>query len=60
MPSFTVSVWTSLVLVVLMALRAITEILLPVSNPMLAYNEFLVIPLWPPLLRCNCNFHLWS
>ncbi|BAE75607.1 High-affinity gluconate transporter [Sodalis glossinidius str. 'morsitans'] len=45
MPSFAVSVWTSLVPVVLMALRAVTEMVLPAGNPILAYTEFFGEPI---------------
>lgn len=45
MPSFAVSVWTSLVPVVLMALRAVTEMVLPAGNPILAYTEFFGDPI---------------
>lgn len=50
MPSFAVSVWTSLVPVVLMALRAITEMLLPAGNPILAYTEFFGDPIMATLI----------
>ncbi|AHF73000.1 high-affinity gluconate transporter [Candidatus Sodalis pierantonius str. SOPE] len=50
MPSFAVSVWTSLVPVVLMALRAITEMLLPAGNPILAYTEFFDDPIMATLI----------
>ena len=42
MPSFGVSVWTSLVPVVLMAMRAIAEMILPKGHAFLPVAEFLV------------------
>ncbi|XBS69537.1 gluconate transporter [Acerihabitans sp. KWT182] len=50
MPSFGVSVWTSLVPVVLMALRAIAEMSLPAGHPVRAYADFLGDPIMATLI----------
>ncbi|WP_338562025.1 gluconate transporter [Erwinia sp. E_sp_B04_7] len=50
MPGFGVSVWTSLVPVVLMALRAVAEMLLPKGHPLLAYAEFFGDPIMATLI----------
>ncbi|SFN68328.1 gluconate permease GntT [Izhakiella capsodis] len=50
MPGFGASVWTSLVPVILMALRAIAEMSLPKSHPFVAYAEFLGDPVMATLL----------
>lgn len=50
MPSFAVSVWTSLVPVVLMALRAIAEMILPKGHPLLAWSEFFGDPIMATLI----------
>ncbi|MGB9097152.1 gluconate transporter [Erwinia sp.] len=50
MPSFSVSVWTSLVPVVLMALRAVAEMVLPKGHPLLAYAEFFGDPIMATLI----------
>lgn len=50
MPSFGVSVWTALVPVVLMALRAIAEMILPKGHPVLAYAEFFGDPIMATLI----------
>lgn len=50
MPSFAVSIWTSLVPVVLMALRAFAEMLLPAGHPLLAYAEFFGDPVMATLI----------
>ncbi len=50
MPSFSVSVWTSLVPVVLMAIRAVAEMVLPTGHPVLAYAEFFGDPVIATLI----------
>ncbi|QPG26257.1 MULTISPECIES: gluconate transporter [Pantoea] len=50
MPSFGVSVWTALVPVVLMALRAVAEMLLPKGHVMLPYAEFFGDPVMATLI----------
>ncbi|VTP81715.1 Gnt-I system [Leclercia adecarboxylata] len=50
MPSFAVSVWTSLVPVVLMALRAVCEMVLPKGHPVLGVAEFLGDPVMATLI----------
>ena len=50
MPSFGVSVWTSLVPVILMAGRAIAEMILPKGHPVLAYAEFFGDPVMATLI----------
>ena len=50
MPGFGVSVWTSLVPVVLMALRAVAEMVLPKGHPLLAYAEFFGDPIMATLI----------
>lgn len=50
MPSFTVSVWTALVPVVLMAFRAIAEMVLPKDHVLLSYAEFLGDPIMATLI----------
>lgn len=50
MPSFGVSVWTALVPVVLMALRAIAEMILPKGHPVLVYAEFFGDPIMATLI----------
>ncbi|MFZ4832499.1 gluconate transporter [Rouxiella sp. Mn2063] len=50
MPSFGVSVATSLVPVILMAFRAITEMILPKGHPVLAYAEFFGDPVMATLI----------
>lgn len=50
MPSFSVSVWTSLVPVILMALRAVAEMMLPKGHPVLAYAEFFGDPIIATLI----------
>lgn len=50
MPSFGVSVWTSLVPVILMAGRAIAEMVLPKGHPLLAYAEFFGDPVMATLI----------
>lgn len=50
MPSFGVSVWTSLVPVILMALRAVAEMMLPKGHPLLAYAEFFGDPIIATLI----------
>jgi len=50
MPSFAVSVWTALVPVILMAVRALAEMLLPRSHPLLVYAEFIGDPVMATLI----------
>ncbi|WLS77871.1 gluconate transporter [Erwinia pyri] len=50
MPSFGVSVWTSLVPVILMALRAVAEMVLPKGHPLLGYAEFFGDPIIATLI----------
>lgn len=50
MPGFGVSVWTSLVPVVLMALRAVAEMVLPKGHPLLAWAEFFGDPIMATLI----------
>lgn len=50
MPGFGVSVWTALVPVVLMALRAVAEMVLPKGHPLLAYAEFFGDPIMATLI----------
>ncbi|KGD79145.1 gluconate transporter [Pantoea vagans] len=50
MPSFGVSVWTALVPVVLMALRAVAEMLLPKGHILLPYAEFFGDPVMATLI----------
>ncbi|WP_312412841.1 gluconate:H+ symporter, partial [Pseudescherichia sp.] len=50
MPSFAVSVWTSLVPVILMAGRAVAEMILPKGHPLLAYAEFFGDPVMATLI----------
>ena len=50
MPGFGVSVWTSLVPVVLMALRAVAEMVLPKGHALLAYAEFFGDPIMATLI----------
>jgi Gnt-I system high-affinity gluconate transporter len=50
MPSFGVSVWTSLVPVILMALRAVAEMMLPKGHPLLVYAEFFGDPIIATLI----------
>lgn len=50
MPSFGVSVWTALVPVVLMALRAVAEMLLPRGHVLLPYAEFFGDPVMATLI----------
>jgi len=50
MPSFAVSVWTSLVPVILMAGRAVAEMILPKGHPILAYAEFFGDPVMATLI----------
>ncbi|WP_428945531.1 gluconate transporter [Pantoea sp. FN060301] len=50
MPSFGVSVWTALVPVVLMALRAVAEMVLPKGHGLLAYAEFFGDPIMATLI----------
>ncbi|MEM6050735.1 gluconate transporter [Erwinia sp. P7711] len=50
MPGFGVSVWTSLVPVILMALRAVAEMILPKGHPLLAYAEFFGDPIIATLI----------
>ncbi|KGT90320.1 gluconate transporter [Erwinia typographi] len=50
MPSFGVSVWTSLVPVILMALRAVAEMMLPKGHPLLAWAEFFGDPIMATLI----------
>ncbi|MFC0142129.1 gluconate transporter [Erwinia mallotivora] len=50
MPSFAVSVWTSLVPVILMAVRAIAEMVLPTGHALLPYAEFFGDPIMATLI----------
>ncbi|PIJ48811.1 gluconate transporter [Erwinia sp. OLTSP20] len=50
MPGFGVSVWTALVPVILMALRAIAEMMLPKGHPFLAWAEFFGDPIMATLI----------
>ncbi|MDW8846057.1 gluconate transporter [Erwinia sp. MMLR14_017] len=50
MPGFGVSVWTSLVPVILMALRAVAEMVLPKGHSLLAYAEFFGDPIIATLI----------
>jgi len=50
MPSFGVSVWTALVPVVLMAIRAIADMSLPAGHPIRAYAEFFGDPVMATLI----------
>ena len=50
MPSFAVSVWTALVPVILMAVRALAEMLLPRSHALLVYAEFIGDPVMATLI----------
>ena len=50
MPGFGVSVWTSLVPVVLMALRAVAEMVLPKGNLLLPWAEFFGDPVMATLI----------
>ncbi|KNC15335.1 gluconate transporter [Pantoea sp. BIGb0393] len=50
MPGFGVSVWTALVPVVLMALRAVAEMLLPKGHVLLPYAEFFGDPIMATLI----------
>lgn len=50
MPSFAVSVWTSLVPVILMAVRAIAEMVLPTGHALLPYPEFFGDPIMATLI----------
>lgn len=50
MPSFGVSVWTALIPVVLMALRAVAEMLLPKGHVLLPYAEFFGDPVMATLI----------
>ncbi len=50
MPSFGVSVWTALVPVVLMALRAVAEMVLPAGHVILPYAEFFRDPIMATLI----------
>lgn len=50
MPSFGVSVWTALVPVVLMAFRAVAEMVLPKGHGLLAYAEFFGDPIMATLI----------
>ncbi|SQB74109.1 gluconate transporter, high-affinity GNT I system [Escherichia coli] len=61
MPSFGVSVWTSLVPVVLMAMRAIAEMILPKGHAFLPVAEFLGDPVMATLIAVlDRDVHLWS
>lgn len=50
MPSFIVSVWTSLVPVLLMALRTLAELILPAMHPILGYTEFFGDPVMATMI----------
>lgn len=50
MPGFGVSVWTSLVPVILMALRAVAEMILPKGHVLLPYAEFFGDPIMATLI----------
>jgi len=50
MPSFAVSVWTALVPVVLMAFRAVAEMVLPKGHALLPYAEFFGDPIMATLI----------
>lgn len=50
MPSFGVSVWTALVPVVLMAIRAVAEMVLPKGHVLLPYAEFFGDPVMATLI----------
>ena len=50
MPGFGVSVWTSLVPVILMAMRAVAEMILPKGHPFLSVAEFLGDPVMATLI----------
>ncbi len=50
MPSFAVSVWTALVPVVLMAIRAVAEMVLPTGHVLLPYAEFFGDPIMATLI----------
>ncbi|MEW5288116.1 gluconate transporter [Erwinia papayae] len=50
MPGFAVSVWTSLVPVILMAVRAIAEMVLPTGHALLPYAEFFGDPIMATLI----------
>jgi len=50
MPSFAVSIWTALVPVILMAVRALAEMLLPRSHALLVYAEFIGDPVMATLI----------
>ncbi len=50
MPSFAVSVWTALVPVILMAVRALAEMLLPSGLALLVYAEFIGDPVMATLI----------
>ncbi|NDL64430.1 gluconate transporter [Acerihabitans arboris] len=50
MPTFAVSVWTALVPVVLMALRAVAEMALPAGHVILPYAEFFGDPIMATLI----------
>ncbi|MBK4785881.1 MAG: gluconate transporter [Pantoea sp. Pent] len=50
MPGFGVSVWTALVPVILMALRAVAEMLLPKGHVLLPYAEFFGDPIMATLI----------
>lgn len=50
MPSFAVSVWTALVPVILMAARAVAEMVLPKNHAILAYAEFFGDPVMATLI----------
>ncbi|MEI2266977.1 gluconate transporter [Erwinia sp. CGal63] len=50
MPTFAVSVWTALVPVVLMAVRAVAEMVLPKGHTLLPYAEFFGDPIMATLI----------
>lgn len=50
MPTFAVSVWTALVPVVLMAVRAVAEMMLPKGHVLLPYAEFFGDPIMATLI----------
>ena len=50
MPSFAVSIWTALVPVILMAVRALAEMLLPRGHALLLYAEFIGDPVMATLI----------
>ncbi|VEA00441.1 High-affinity gluconate transporter GntT [Salmonella enterica subsp. salamae] len=60
MPGFGVSVWTSLVPVILMAMRAIAEMILPKGHAFLPVAEFLGDPVMATLIAVLiADVHLW-